>query len=160
MAQPHIVTRISADAQAAQLVPARGLGIRIILIALLFAPLTAYWCVDQTLDTIFSLMVPPVVFTLVLAVANVALRRLAPRFTLTESDLIIFFAMQTVMAAICAEWMSVINPYIHSYALYKDGDTRFEKYVLPYTHPWFFVQPQDADKFQDYSNGGYPFSYF
>ena len=135
------------------------LSVRVMLLALLFAPLTAYWCADQILDTIFSLMVPPVVLTLIVAMGNLVLRRIAPRLALNEGELILFFAMQTVMAAICAEWMTVINPYIHSYALFKDSEPRFEKYVLPYAHPWFFVQPADADKFIDYRNGGFTFAY-
>src|SRR5437868_5892727 len=90
------------------------LSARVMLLALLFAPLTAYWCADQILDTIFSLMVPPVVLTLIVALSNLAVRRIAPRLALNESELILFFSMQTVMAAICAEWMTVINPYIHS----------------------------------------------
>jgi hypothetical protein len=130
------------------------------LLALLLAPLTAYWTSDQIVDVIFSLMVPPVMMTLFVAILNLGVRRFAPRFALTEGELIIFYGMHTVMGAICAEWMTVINPYIHSYALFKDSNTRFEKYILPYAHPWFFIQPKDADKFIDYRNGGFPFSYF
>ncbi|HLK55437.1 MAG TPA: DUF6785 family protein [Chthonomonadaceae bacterium] len=162
MAQPDIEAANRAGATAPQPQAGRGgwLSVRVMLLALLFAPLTAYWCAVLTLDTIFSLMVPPVVLTLIVAFCNLIVRRIAPRLALKESELILFFAMQTVMAAICAEWMTVINPYIHSYALFKDSDPKFEKYVLPYAHPWFFVQPQDADKFTDYRNGGFRFPYF
>lgn len=137
----------------------RWISLRAMLLALLLAPLTAYWASDQLIDVIFSLMVPPVVMTLLVAILNLGVRRIAPRKALDEGELIIFYGMHTVIAAICAEWMTVINPYIHSYALFKDGDTRFEKYILPYTHPWFFIQPQDAHKFIDYQNGGFPLSY-
>lgn len=146
---------------APQIRPARTwLSWRAMLLALLFAPLTAYWSTMQILDTIFSLMVPPVIMTFVVVLLNLAVRKVAPKYALTEGELIIFFGMHTVMGAICAEWMTVINPYIHSYALYTDTNSRFDKYINPYTNPWFFIQKADADKFQDYSNGGHTFAYF
>ena len=130
---------------APQARPGGWLSPRATLLAFLLAPLTAYWSIDQSVDVIFSLMVPPVVMTLLIAVANLIVRRIAPKFALTEGELIIFYGMHTVIGAMCAEWMIVINPYIHSYALYRSGNTRFDQYILPYAHPWFFVQPQDAD---------------
>ncbi len=133
---------------------------RAILWALLFAPITAFWAVDQGVDVIFSLMVPPVMMTLLMAGINLFLRKFAPRLSLSMGDLIIFYGMHTVLCAICAEWMGVINPYIHSYALYRSGDTRFDKYINPYTNDWFFIPVRLADQFEDYRNGGFGFSYF
>lgn len=136
------------------------LSLRVMLLALLLAPITAYWSANQGVDVIFSLMVPPVIMTFLIALLNLGVRRIAPRFALTEAELILFYGMHTVMGAICAEWMSVINPYIHSYALYADGDTRFDKHVNPFTHPWFFIPKEKASLFTDYKNGGFSFAYF
>ncbi len=133
---------------------------RAMMLALLLAPVTAYWSSDQLVDVIFSLMVPPVILTLIVAVANLVVRRVAPKWALTEGELIIFYAMHTVMGAICAEWMNVINPYIHAYAFYHNIDSRFDKYINPYTNRWFFISPDDADKFTDYRNGGFGFRHF
>ena len=150
-------TEISAPSP----VKSRGwLSLRATLLALLLAPLTAYWSVDQGVDVIFSLMIPPVVMTLLIAVLNMFVRRIAPKFALSEGELIIFYGMHTVIGAMCAEWTMVINPYIHSYALYRSSDTRFDKYILPYAHPWFFVQAADAGKYVDFRNGGFSFAYF
>ena len=135
-------------------------GVRAILLALLLAPLTAYWCADQVVDVIFSLMIPPVVMTLLVAVLNLCVRRIAPRYALTEGELIIFYGMHAVLGAICAEWMNVMNPTIHSYALYADSESRFRDLINPHASKWFFIPVSDADKFVDYRNGGYPFSYF
>src|SRR5579871_2584878 len=52
---------------------------RAMLLALLLAPLTAYWTSDQIVDVIFSLMVPPVMMTLLVAILNLGARRFAPR---------------------------------------------------------------------------------
>ncbi len=136
------------------------MAIRAILLGLLLAPLTAYWSADQGIDTIFSLMIPPVVLTIIVAVANLIVKRIAPKLALNEGGIIIFYGMHTAIGAMCAEWLWTINPYIHSYALYKSNNTRYEKYMLPYAHPWFFIQPQDASKFTDYKNGGFTFQYF
>lgn len=138
----------------------RSLGIRAIILALLLAPVTSYWAADQVVDVIFSLMVPPVVMTLVVAVLNLGVRRIAPRWALTEGELVIFYGMHAVVCAIGAEWMTVINPYIHSYALYKSSDAHFDAYINPYTHPWFFVQPKNSALYQDYVNGGFGLMYF
>jgi len=147
-------------ARAPKVRPGGWLSPRATLLAFLLAPLTAYWSIDQRVDVIFSLMVPPVVMTLLIAVANLIVRRVAPKLALSEGELIIFYGMHTVIGAMCAEWMMVINPYIHSYALYRSGNSRFEQYILPYAHPWFFIQPADADKYIDYRNGGFSFAYF
>ena len=138
----------------------RWFSMRVIFLALLLAPVTAYWSASQLVDVIFSLMVPPVIMTLIVAMANLGLRRVAPKLALTEGELIIFYAMHAVMGAICAEWMTVINPYIHAYALYHGQDTRFDKYINPYTNPWFFIPVEDADKYTAYRNGGYGFRHF
>lgn len=130
------------------------------LLALLLAPLTAYWCADQLVDVIFSLMIPPVVVTLLVCVANMVVRRFAPRWALTEGELIIFYAMHAVLGAICAEWMNIMNPTIHSYALYANSESSFRNLIDPYSSSWFFIPLTDVDKFVDYRNGGFPFSYF
>jgi len=132
---------------------------RAMLLATLFAPVTAYWSGQQLIDTIFSLMVPPVIMTLFVALINLVVRRIAPKYALSEGELIIFFGMHTVMGAICAEWMVVINPYIHSYALFHDENTRFDTYINPSSSPWFFIQSAETDKFKDYSTGGHNFAY-
>jgi hypothetical protein len=135
------------------------ISLRAMLLAFLLAPFTGWWSIDQGVSVIFSLMIPPVVLTLLVAMGNLVVRRFAPRFALTPGELIIFYGMQAVTGAICAEWMSVIQPYIHSYALYRDGDSRFDRYVNPYIHPWFFVTPDKAGMFEDYRNGGFGFRY-
>ncbi len=129
-------------------------------LALLLAPLTAYWSSDQLVDVIFSLMIPPVIMTLLVAVLNLGARRIAPKLALTEGELIIFYGMQAVVGAISAEWMNVMNPTIHSYALYASSESRFRDLINPYASRWFFIPVADAGKFADYANGGYPFSYF
>lgn len=137
----------------------RWIGLRAMLLAFLFAPLTAWWTTDQGIDVIFSLMIPPVMMTVAVAAGNLMVRRFAPRWALTEGELIIFYGMQTVVGAICAEWMMVTQPYIYSYALYAGNDSRFDRHINPFTHPWFFIPRERAELFTDFRNGGFPLPY-
>lgn len=136
------------------------ISLRAVLLALILAPFTAYWTADQPVDVIFSLMIPPVIMTFVVAMANLAVRRVWPRAALREGELVIFYGMHTVLGTMCAEWMSVTNPYISSYALYASSDQRYGSKILPFASHWFFIPLKDAHKFIDYRNGGYDFSYF
>ena len=95
-----------------------------------------------------------------MAVLNLIVRRFALRYALTEGELIIFYGMHAVLGAVCAEWMTVINPTIHSYALYADSESRFRELINPHASRWFFIPVADLEKFTDYRNGGYPFGYF
>ena len=136
---------------------AERIGWRAILLAFVLAPVTAWWSVDQTVDIIFSLLIPPTVMTMLLAAINLlVLRRFAPKLALSEGELLIFYAMHAIISALCAEWMWAIQPYIYSYGLYADTDSRFDRYILPHAHPWFFVTKDKAPLFKDFSAGGVP----
>ncbi|CCW33987.1 hypothetical protein CTKA_01009 [Chthonomonas calidirosea] len=136
------------------------ISLRVTLLALLLAPLTAYWTADQVVDVIFSLMIPPVIMTFVVAIINLGVRKISRRWALTEGELIIFYGMHTVLGAICAEWMNIVNPHIATYALYASSNSDYRNKILPYITTWLFVPYQDADKFKDYRDGGHGFHYF
>ncbi len=138
--------------------PHRFSPVRSIALSLIFAPLCCYWAQDQGVDRIFSLMVPPVVLTLILVALNVPLRRSFPRLALSEGDLVVFFAMQAVMCAMASEWMDVISPYIYSYAAYADRNARYKDHILPYISSWLFFT--NDSQLKDFVVGGKPFSYF
>jgi hypothetical protein len=132
---------------------------RAMLLALLLAPATAFWSGQVLQDTIFSLMVPPVVMTILVALTNLAVRRKSPQKALTEGELIVFFGMHTVIGAICAEWMVVINPHIYSYGLFADDSPGFNTYINPNSSSWFFIKPADAPLFKDFVIGGKDMGY-
>ncbi len=134
------------------------LWFRAILLSLLIGPVCCYWASDQGVNRIFSLLIPPVVLTLVLVAVNIPLRLYTPRFALRESELIIFYAMQTVMCAMSSEWMDTINPYIHSYGLFAERNSSYRTEVLPYVSEWLFFK-SDAD-LKDFAVGGKPVWYF
>ncbi len=145
-----------SDRAATSEIETKGsVGWRAVILAFLLAPLTAWWSVDQTVDIIFSLLIPPTVMTMLIAAINLlVIRRIAPKFALTEGELLIFYAMHAIISALCGEWMWAIQPYIYSYGLYADGDSRFSRYILPHAHPWFFVPRENAPLFKDFAAGG------
>lgn len=130
--------------------------LRSIALGLLAMPLCCFWAQDQVVDRIFSLMVPPVVLTLGLVLLNAPLRRWAPRWALTQGELLLFYGMQSVACAMASEWIDVITPYIYSYGLFPERDVRYN--VLPYLHDWLFFRTDDG--LLDFKVGGKSFVYF
>jgi hypothetical protein len=131
---------------------------RALVVSLLFAPVCCFWAQDQSVDRIFSLMVPPVVLTLCLVVVNIPLRRLGPRLAFTQAELVLFYAMQSVMCAMASEWMDVIGPRIYSYAVYEERNPRYATKILPSVSEWLFFKTDEGLK--GFASGSKPFSYF
>ncbi|HEY3329000.1 MAG TPA: DUF6785 family protein [Capsulimonadaceae bacterium] len=137
--------------------PRRGVPVRAMVLSLLLGPFCCYWAQDQVGDRIFSIMVPPVILTLVLVLANVPIRRFAPRFVLTEGELIVFYGMQAVMCAMASEWVDVTHPYIYSYAATFFPEPK--QYVLPYISEWLFFK-SGKGSLEGFMYGGRSVAYF
>jgi len=133
-------------------------GLRAVLIALLLTPLCAYWAADQGVDTIMSLLVPPVACLMVLVGINALVGRAAPRVALTTTELVIIYGMLQVATAISAEWTGVINGPIGSFSVFKGRFKKFEKYMLPNLPGWLYLK--DASRIPEYETGGRDLSGF
>ncbi|HSV72474.1 MAG TPA: DUF6785 family protein [Chthonomonadales bacterium] len=125
---------------------------RSVALSLLVAPLCAYWAQAEPVCRIFSLMVPPVVFTLAAVAANVPLRLKLPRFALTEAELVTFYAMQSVVCAMASEWVDVVHPVIYSYGLFSERSERYQR-VLPHLSDWLFFRSREG--LEDFATGGW-----
>jgi len=123
------------------------------LLSLLVAPVCAYWAQAEGVDRIFSLMVPPVVLTLLAVAANVPLRRSMPRYALTEAELVTFYAMQSIVCAMASEWIDVVHPVIFSYGLFADRSERYSVRVLPHVSDWLFFKSREG--LEDFATGGW-----
>lgn len=131
---------------------------RALLIAVLLLPFTAYWSVEILSDIIFSLLVPPVCALMVLAAANVGLRRWIPRFALAGWELALIYVFLSVANAMCAEWTYVNAMYIPTYALLADRNAWDKEHVLPHLPAWFYLT--DPAELEDYRRGGYGLAHF
>jgi hypothetical protein len=153
----------AASGQRGSLFAARRLaptGLRpwAILVGLLLIPPNAYWAAQQGVDVILSLMVPPVASLLLLCLYNFAVRRVRPRWSLSEAELIVIYAMVSVATAIASEWIGNINPLISSYALFAEQNRRFGTHLLPHLPGFLFFR--DAAALADYKTGGVDWSRF
>ncbi len=133
------------------------LTVRAFVLSALFAPLCVYWARDHGVDRIFSLMIPPVVLTLLLVALNVPLRRLSRRSALTQTELVLFYAMQAIICAVASEWIDNTVAYAHSCALFGAGNSSVEKGILPYASGRLFFL--DKAGLETYTGGGKPLSY-
>lgn len=154
----HEDLRVEAPLAPAPRPHSRWRFLRAVVVSLLLSPVCCYWAQDQGVDRIFSLMVPPVVLTLVLVLVNVPLRLIAPRWAFSEAELVVFYGMQAVMCAMASEWMDVINPYIYSYGLYAGQNPRYERYILPSVSDWLFFKA--GDDLKGFGTGSKPFWFF
>ena len=133
------------------------LTVRAFVLNALFSPLCVNWARDQGVDRIFSLMIPPVVLTLLLVAANVPLRRFCRRSAFTQTELVLFYAMQAIICAVASEWVDNTVAYAHSYALYGAGNSSVEKGILPYASERLFFL--DKAGLETYTGGGKPLTY-
>ncbi|HEY3283697.1 MAG TPA: DUF6785 family protein [Armatimonadota bacterium] len=136
----------------------RWVTARSVFLALLLIPIAAYWCSDQGVDTILSLMVPPIGILLVVVILNAAVRKMKPKWCLTEGELITIYGMLSVACAVASEWVGNINPVIYSYGLFATEGNRFKELMLPFLPDCLYIK--DYALLRDFEAGGHPFSYF
>jgi hypothetical protein len=130
--------------------------LRPILLGVLLTPVCCYWAQDQVIDRIFSLMVPPVAITMIVAALNALARRGLPRLALSGGEIIVLYAMLQVACAMSGEWMDLIAPQVYGYALYGDSNPRYGEKILPFVSDWFFFK--DPAPLKDFRYGGKPFA--
>jgi len=132
--------------------------LRATVISLALMPVCCYWAQDQGVDRIFSLMVPPIVLTLLVATVSRVVSVRSRRWSMTEGELVIVYAMLTVGCAMASEWMDVIAPYVYTYGVFADRNERYRTKVIPYVSDWLFFR--DADALKAFAAGGKPFWFF
>ena len=125
---------------------------------ILLTPICCFWAQDQGIDRIFSLMIPPVALTMVIALLNAPLRAFAPRLALSGAELMILYAMLSTACAMSGEWMDMVAPQVYGFAVYKDQNPYYEQRVLPYISDLLFFK--DPTLLKDFHDGGKPFSVF
>ena len=131
---------------------------RPLLVGLLLIPLCCYWAQDQVIDRIFSLMVPPLALTIVLALLNQLVRRALPKLALNGREIAVVYAMLTIACAMSGEWMDMVGPASYGFAIYSEQNPRYGTYILPYVHDWFFFR--DPKPLKEFAEGGKNFAYF
>jgi hypothetical protein len=120
------------------------------LLGILLLPLCVYWSQDQTIDRIFSLMVPPLAITMLVAALNAPLRKKLPKLALSGPELGVLYAMLATACAMAGEWMDMLAPQVYGFAIYAQNNPRFER-ILPFLSDWFFFK--DPKVLNDFAQG-------
>jgi hypothetical protein len=132
--------------------------LRPLFVGVLLTPFCCFWAQDQVIDRIFSLMIPPVAITMVVAALNALVRKRLPKIALSGPEIMIVYAMLAVACAMSGEWMDMIAPQVYGYAIYQDRNPRFGERILPYLSHYFFFTEREPLK--DFADGTKPFSVF
>ncbi len=130
---------------------------RALVIGFALLPFTTYWAVEIVLSVIFSLMIPPIATMMVVALFNAIGKWITKRWFLEPPDLVVIFTILFVGTAMSAEWMNVVAPLWHSFALYADQNETYQNRVIPHLTDWLFFREPDA--IREYAIGGNPFPY-
>jgi hypothetical protein len=131
---------------------------RALLISVLLTPLCVYWARSQPIDRIFSLMVPPVALTMIVAVLNVGVRRATPRYALLGAELMVIYAELAVACAMASEWLDCYTPQSYGYATFAPTHPYYADHILPYLSSLLFFK--DPAALKDFREGSKPLSVF
>ncbi|MDX1931034.1 MAG: DUF6785 family protein [Capsulimonadales bacterium] len=132
--------------------------LRPLLLGILLTPFCCFWSQDQGIDRIFSLMVPPVALTMVVAVLNIPFRRVLPRIALSGAEIIILYAMLAVACAMSGEWMDMFAPQIYGFGAYSETNAQYRERLLPVLSDLLFLK--DPAALKDFRDGGKSFAFF
>lgn len=116
-----------------------------------------YACVNQEVSHIFSLLTAPISVLLVMVLANMAIRRVAPKQVFTTADLVIIYSIVAVAGAVGAEWIKTFHALTHSYPLAMETNPTVKNTIMPNMPDWLAVK--DLAKVQDMSGGGRDLAY-
>ena len=132
--------------------------IRALIIGIVLLPLCCYWSQDQVIDRIFSLMIPPVAMTAVLAFLNLPLRKRMPKIALSSGEIMIIYTVLAVACAMSGEWIDMIGPQIYGFGAFQDNNPRYGIRILPFVSELLFFKDQAPLK--DFMYGGKSVAFF
>lgn len=98
-------------------------------------------------------------FMILLAAVNLPLRGRF-RHALSQGEMVVIYAILSVGTAMAAEWASITNQYIHSYAAFQDQNQQYREQILPHLPRLLYFGKEEGPLLQDYITGGHEFWYF
>lgn len=130
---------------------------RAVWLGLLWCLPVCYATVNQEMSHIFSLLTAPVSVLMLMVLANVAIRRVAPKQVFTTADLIVIFSIVAVAGSISAEWIKTFHSLTHAYPLAADTNPTVKNTIMPNMPDWLAIK--DLSKVQDMRGGGRDLTY-
>lgn len=125
-----------------------------VLIGTVFIPFCTFWAQDQDVDRIFSLMVPPLAVTMLVAVISAICARIRRSLALSPADILVVYTMLAVATAMSGEWLDMIAGQMYGYAIYARNNPRWVDRILPHLPELFFFK--DGNVLKDFSEGSKP----
>ncbi|HSV74568.1 MAG TPA: DUF6785 family protein [Chthonomonadales bacterium] len=132
--------------------PLLGITRRSLVIGFLLIPVMAIWTqyteiVAAATDlAAMSLPIAVVFGLLVLIVANLGLKRVAPRYAFTQAELLFVFLMQTASIGISGiGMMQFLNTMVANVYHYATPENQWEQNIHPYLARWAFPDPAVLD---------------
>ncbi|MEJ5171566.1 MAG: DUF6785 family protein, partial [Fimbriimonadales bacterium] len=142
----------AAQQEGTQLPRPRSIRARAVLLALVFLFPVVFATTNQGPSHIFSLMTAPVALLIILALANLPLRRFAPKAALSQADLIVIFSLSAVASSVAGEWTSVMHPSTHMLGFQAETSDYAKKYFVQYLPDWLIIK--DKNLVLDLDGGG------
>lgn len=130
---------------------------RAVLLGFLLCFPVLYAVANQWSGSIVSLAVPPISALMLLVAANVPLRRFAPRWTFSQTDLIVVFSIVSVAAAVGGEWVLYQLPGIYGLPLGARNQPVYRDQLMKYVPDWAAIK--DLSKVQEIGAGGHGMGY-
>ncbi|MGV3618065.1 MAG: DUF6785 family protein [Fimbriimonas sp.] len=118
---------------------------------LLCVPVT-YAVSNQGASSIFSLMVPPISALLIVIAINALLRKISPKISFNQTDLIVIFSIVSVAGAISGEWVDVTVDGTYSFPLHARNNPLYKDQFMKHIPEWMAVK--DLEQVKDIEGGG------
>jgi len=129
---------------------------RSVLIGLLLIPINVYWVTVvevrwYTLDgSCLPLFITPIFMLFLLAIANLGVRKLAPRWTLARGELLTIYVMVVISCTLSGHDMlqNLMGTIVHPFR-FATAENRWQALFFRYIPPWLTVaEPPDLAKQQ------------
>lgn len=137
--------------------PLRGLRGRAVVTAFALIPPVCYATSGSWPSTIISLMTQPVAALLLLLIVNWPLRKFAPKWAYSQSDLIVVFSILAVAASLAGEWGGFVHNPIHYFPHASSWSPTVKDTILPNMPDWLVLK--DLTQVEDLSGGGRDWQY-
>lgn len=117
----------------------------------------SYAVCNQVPSGIFSLMAAPISAMLIVILFNAPLRKLLPKFSLNQTDLVVIFAILSVSGAISGEWVDVTVDGVYDAPLLGRTDPVYKDQFLKHIPDWMIIH--DLNQVKDIEGGGKDMGY-
>lgn len=140
------------SASATYRIPERGISLRAVLLGTLLQPLNSAWLVQMEMGrsggpypSTYSLFGNVVLAMTVLIGLNALLRRRAPRWALSQIELLCIYMMLCIGTCLASvDFLDVLLPMISHPERFADPVNRYEQILLPHLPPGFAVRDAEA----------------